>query len=225
MLKIESLNFDVLFPQTVFNNKNVKVVHFNNPNNKRQMYVDMYPFDKGTPCAVGIINHDGTVINIGVSYCNAQDNYNKKLARNIAYARARFTNSNTYTITQILNNFIKNFSIQPIYENSLLMDVIRNRKNELTFYDLSLVTVLNYAFYDCGTLITNKWCNQPYLDEGIFTTYKNLIKNDNTTSVNYNAITEQLKGYSDYVKPKGILQKCKDKCINVVESVLDTKRM
>ena len=76
MLKIESLDFNVLFPQTVFDNKSVKVVHFNNPNNKEQMYVDMYPSDKGIPCAVGIINPEGTVITIGVSYCNPQDNYN-----------------------------------------------------------------------------------------------------------------------------------------------------
>ena len=221
MLKIESLDFNVLFPQTVFDNKSVKVVHFNNPNNKEQTYVDMYPSGKGTPCVVGIINPEGTVITIGVSYCNPQDNYNKKLARNIAYARARYTNCNMYTITQVLNNFIKNFNIQPTYENSLLMDVIRNRKDELTFYDLSLVTILNYAFWDYGCLITNQWFNQPYLDEGIFTTYENILC-DNTRN---NIVTEQLKDCSKNVKSKNIIQWCKDKCIDVVESVLDTKRM
>ena len=51
MLKIEDLNFDVLFPQTVFDNKSVKVVHFNNPNNRDQMYINMYPIDRGIPCA------------------------------------------------------------------------------------------------------------------------------------------------------------------------------
>lgn len=221
MLNIEKLNFNVLFPQTVFNDKNVKIAHFNNPYNKEQMYVDMYPFGKGTPCAVGIINPEGTVIHIGVSYCSPQDNYNKKIARSIAYARARFTNSNVYTIQQILNNFIKYYNAHPTYENSFLMDVIRNRKDELTFYDLSLVTVLNYAFWDYGCLITNRWFNQPYLDEAIFTTYENILWDNNHNKI----VTEQPKDCTKNVKPKSIIQWCKDKCIDVVESVLDTKRM
>ena len=101
------------------------------------------------------------------------------------------------------------------------MDVIRNRKDELTFYDLSLVTILNYAFCDYGSLITNQWFNQPYLDEGIFTTYVNVLKESNT----YKTTTEQPKNCSKDVKSKNILQWCKDKCIDAVESVLDTKRM
>ena len=187
MLKIEDQNFDVLFPQTVFDNKSVKVVHFNNPNNRDQMYINMYPIDRGIPCAVGIINPEGTVIDIGVSYCNPSDNYNRKLARNIAYARAKFTNSNVYTITQILNNFIKHYNIRPTYENGLLMDVIRNRKDRLTFYDLSLTTVLNYAFKDCNSFIANEW----YLDKEIFTMYKNIIENNtvcNTTATQSKSI-------------------------------------
>lgn len=211
MLKIEDLNFDVLFPQTVFNNKSVKVVHFNNPNNREQMYINMYPIDRGIPCAVGIINPEGTVIDIGVSYCNPQDNYNRKLARNIAYARAKFASNNVYTITQILNNFIKHYNIRPTYENGLLMDVIRNRKDELTFYDLSLTTILNYAYKDCKSFIANEWYNQSYLDEEIFTMYKNLIK-DNTIC---NTTTTQ---------SKNILQRCKDKCKDMVKFVFGTER-
>ena len=211
MLKIEDLNFDVLFPQTVFDNKSVKVVHFNNPNNRDQMYINMYPIDRGIPCAVGIINPEGTVIDIGVSYCNPQDNYNRKLARNIAYARAKFTNSNVYTITQILNNFIKHYNIRPTYGNGLLMDVIRNRKDRLTFYDLSLTTILNYAFKDCNSFIANEWYNQPYLDEEIFTMYKNLIE-DNTVC---NTTATQ---------PKSILQKCKDKYKDMIKFVFGTER-
>lgn len=211
MLKIEDLNFDVLFPQTVFDNKNVKVVHFNNPNNREQMYLNMYPIDRGIPCAVGIINPEGTVIDIGVSYCNPSDNYNRKLARNIAYARAKFASNNIYTITQILNNFIKHYNIRPTYENGLLMDVIRNRKDELTFYDLSLTTILNYAFKDCNSFIDNKWYNQSYLDEEIFTMYNSLTK-DYTI---YDIFTKQ---------PKNILQRCKDKCKDMVKFVLGTER-
>lgn len=211
MLKIEDLNFDVLFPQTVFNNKSVKVVHFNNPNNREQMYINMYPIDRGIPCAVGIINPEGTVIDIGVSYCNPSDNYNRKLARNIAYARAKFANSNVYAITQILNNFIKHYNIRPTYENGLLMDVIRNRKDKLTFYDLSLTTILNYAFKDCNSFIANEWYNQSYLDEEIFTMYKNLIE-DNTVC---NTTATQ---------PKNIFQKCKDKYKDMVKFVFGTER-
>ena len=201
MLKIEDLNFDVLFPQTVFNNKSVKVVHFNNPNNRDQMYMNMYPIDRGIPCAVGIINPEGTVIDIGVSYCNPSDNYNRKLARNIAYARAKFANNNVYTITQILNNFIKHYNIRPTYGNGLLMDVIRNRKDELTFYDLSLTTILNYAFKDCNSFIANEWYNQLYLDKEIFTIYDIFTK-----------------------QSKSILQRCKDKYIDVVKFIFGTKR-
>ena len=204
MLKIEDLNFDVLFPQTVFDNKSVKVVHFNNPNNREQMYINMYPIDRGIPCAVGIIYPEGTVIDIGVSYCNPQDNYNRKLARNIAYARAKFAGSNTYTITQILNNFIKHYNIRPTYGNGLLMDVIRNRKDELTFYDLSLTTILNYV-------IDNKWYNQLYLDKEILTMYNSLTK-DYTI---YDIFTKQ---------PKNILQRCKDKCKDMVKFVFGTER-
>lgn len=211
MLKIEDLNFDVLFPQTVFDNKSVKVVHFNNPNNREQMYINMYPINRGIPCAVGIINPEGTVIDIGVSYCNPQDNYNRKLARNIAYARAKFASSNTYTITQILNNFIKHYNIRPIYENSLLMDVIRNRKDELTFYDLSLTTILNYAYKDCNSFIANEWYNQLYLDGEIFTMYKNYIK-DNTVC---NTAT---------VQSKSIFQRCKDKYKDMVKFIFGTER-
>lgn len=211
MLKIEDLNFDVLFPQTVFNNKNVKVVHFNNPNNREQMYINMYPINRGIPCAVGIINPEGTVINIGVSYCNPQDNYNRKLARNIAYARAKFANSNVYTITQILNNFIKHYNIRPTYENGLLMDVIRNRKNELTFYDLSLVTILNYAFKDCNSFIANEWYNQSYLNEEILTMYKYLIEDATVCSITA-------------TQSKSILQRCKNKCKDMVKFVFGTER-
>ena len=211
MLKIEDLNFDVLFPQTVFDNKSVKVVHFNNPNNRDQMYMNMYPIDRGIPCAVGIINPEGTVIDIGVSYCNPSDNYNRKLARNIAYARAKFASSNVYTITQILNNFIKHYNIRPTYGNGLLMDVIRNRKDELTFYDLSLTTILNYAFKDCNSFIANEWYNQPCLDEEIFTMYKNCIE-DNTVC---NTAT---------IQSKSIFQKCKDKYTDVVKFIFGTKR-
>lgn len=211
MLKIEDLNFDVLFPQTVFNNKSVKVVHFNNSNNRQQMYLNMYPINRGIPCAVGIINPEGTVIDIGVSYCNPQDNYNRKLARNIAYARAKFAIHSVYTITQILDNFIKHYNIRPTYENGLLMDVIRNRKNELTFYDLSLTTILNYAYKDCNSFIANEWYNQSYLDEEIFTMYNNLIK-DYTI-------------YDIFVKqPKSILQRCKDKYKDMVKFVFGTER-
>ena len=211
MLKIEDLNFDVLFPQTVFNNKSVKVVHFNNPNNREQMYINMYPIDRGIPCAVGIINPEGTVIDIGVSYCNPQDNYNRKLARNIAYARAKFASSNVYTITQILDNFIKHYNIRPTYENGLLMDVIRNRKDELTLYDLSLTTILNYAFKDCNSFIDNKWYNQLYLDEEIVTMYNYLIE-DNTV---YNITTTQ---------SKSILQRCKDKYKDIVKFIFGTEK-
>lgn len=211
MLKIEDLNFDVLFPQTVFDNKSVKVVHFNNPNNREQMYINMYPIDRGIPCAVGIINPEGTVIDIGVSYCNPSDNYNRKLARNIAYARAKFAISSVYTITQILDNFIKHYNIRPTYENGLLMDVIRNRKDELTFYDLSLTTILNYAFKDCNSFIANKWYDQSYLDEEIFTMYKNCIE-DNTVC---NTAT---------VQSKSILQRCKDKYKDMVKFIFGTER-
>lgn len=211
MLKIENLNFDVLFPQTVFDNKNVKVVHFNNPNNREQMYINMYPINRGIPCAVGIINPEGTVINIGVSYCNPQDNYNRKLARNIAYTRAKFASNNTYTITQILNNFIKHYNIRPTYENGLLMDVIRNRKDELTFYDLSLTTILNYAFKDCNSFIANEWYNQLYLDKEILTMYNSLTK-DYTI---YDIFTKQ---------PENILQRCKNKCKDMVKFVFGTER-
>lgn len=211
MLKIEDLNFDVLFPQTVFDNKSVKVVHFNNPNNREQMYLNMYPIDRGIPCAVGIINPEGTVIDIGVSYCNPSDNYNRKLARNIAYARAKFAISSVYTITQILDNFIKHYNIRPTYENGLLMDVIRNRKDELTFYDLSLTTILNYAFKDYNSSITNKWYDQSYLDEEIFTMY--------------NSLTKDYTIYDIFVKqPKNILQRCKDKCKDMVKFVFGTER-
>ena len=211
MLKIEDLNFDVLFPQTVFNNKSVKVVHFNNPNNREQMYINMYPSGRGIPCAVGIINPEGTVIDIGVSYCNPSDNYNRKLARNIAYARAKFASSNVYSITQILNNFVKHYNIRPTYENGLLMDVIRNRKDELTFYDLSLTTILNYAFKDCNSFIANEWYNQLYLDKEIFTIYNNLTK-DYTI---YDIFTKQ---------SKSILQRCKDKYTDVVKFIFGIKR-
>lgn len=211
MLKIEDLNFDVLFPQTVFDNKSVKVVHFNNPNNREQMYINMYPINRGIPCAVGIINPEGTVIDIGVSYCNPQDNYNRKLARNIAYARAKFASNNVYTITQILNNFIKHYNIRPTYENGLLMDVIRNRKDELTFYDLSLTTILNYAYKDCNSFIANEWYNQLYLDGEIFTMYKNYIK-DNTVC---NTAT---------VQSKSIFQRCKDKYKDMVKFIFGTER-
>lgn len=211
MLKIENLNFDVLFPQTVFDNKSVKVVHFNNPNNREQMYINMYPINRGIPCAVGIINPEGTVINIGVSYCNPQDNYNRKLARNIAYTRAKFASNNTYTITQILNNFIKHYNIRPTYENGLLMDVIRNRKDELTFYDLSLTTILNYAFKDCNSFIANEWYNQLYLDKEILTMYNSLTK-DYTI---YDIFTKQ---------PENILQRCKNKCKDMVKFVFGTER-
>lgn len=216
MLKIEDLNFDVLFSQTVFDNKSVKIVHFNNPNNRKQMYINMYPIGRGIPCAVGIINPEGTIINIGVSYCNPQDNYNRKLARNIAYARAKFTNNNVYTITQILNNFIKHYNIRPTYENSLLMDVIRNRKNELTFYDLtfydlSLTTILNYAYKDYNSFIANEWYNQSYLDEEIFTMYNLLIEENTVCNITA-------------TQSKSILQRCKNKYKDIVKFVFGTER-
>lgn len=69
---MESLDYRVLFDNSVFNDPHVMVRHFID---------ERY-------CVVMIADNSGYSVNVGYSMAHNHDDYNKKIARNIAYARA-----------------------------------------------------------------------------------------------------------------------------------------
>lgn len=182
MNKIENLNFDILFSQDVFKQPNVSVVHYNSGRNWSQLYHN-YNYDNpnSTPCVVGIIDiKNPKTLSLGVAVCNPIDNYNKKIARSIAYARAKYTTGTTYHIQEILGNYVKEhdkkYHNNPYTKLDLFRDIIRNNKNKLTFYDLSLAAVINYAYRESENSGVIPWysiINQ--LDYQIFDEYNKRI--------------------------------------------------
>lgn len=118
---LDSLDYRVLFDPSVFNSSHVKVRHF----------VDE------RLCVVMIVSDDGQTANFGISIAHEGDDYNKKIARNIAYARAMI-----YPIEHNMNDYFDIRTSQNFISEEMTSELPFTRyfykKNNIGFHDMRM---------------------------------------------------------------------------------------